>query len=102
MTPSAFGPMLLSMGGWAFPFILVATLLAGIAAGHATRYRSYLLAAAFVIGYCFADLWRTYLFNYGIIHFLLLTLVAIPFVHPLVLGARERLRPLRPGSSRSG
>ena len=41
-------------------------------AGHASRYRSYVFLIALVIAYCFADWWRIYMLNQGIIQFLIL------------------------------
>ena len=90
-TNSAFASLSLTLGRWAFILIPVVAFLAAALAGHASRYKSYFLLATFVIGYCFAELWRVYLFNVGIIHFLLLMLLLIPPAHVALLGARSRL-----------
>lgn len=58
---------LLAMGGVSF--------IAGWFMGHFSRYRSYMALGAFVAGYCFAELWRLYLFAEGIVWFLVIALV---------------------------
>jgi hypothetical protein len=89
-TNSVFGPMYLTLGNVAFPFIALIAFLAAILAGHASRYRSYFLLTLVVIGYCFAEFWRTYLFNFGIIHFLLIALVGVPLFDGLVFWLRRQ------------
>jgi hypothetical protein len=91
-TNSIYAPMRLSIGNWAFALMAFVVLVAAALAGHASRYRSYFLLAMVVAGYCFAEYWRTYLFNFGIIHFMLLTLVLIPIADALVQWARRRFR----------
>jgi len=44
--------------------------VAAILAGHASRYVSYVSIASFVIAYCFAEFWRVYAFNAGVVQFL--------------------------------
>jgi hypothetical protein len=60
-------------GALAFPILGFIALLAATVAGHASRYRSYAFLAGPVIAYCFADFWRVYAFNAGIIQFLVLS-----------------------------
>lgn len=57
-----------------FILMLVVASVAGWLMGHFSRYRSYMALGAFVAGYCFVELWRTYLFAEGIVWFLVLTL----------------------------
>jgi hypothetical protein len=64
-------------GIWAFPFMALVGLVGGFLMGHLSRYKSYLVLGSFVIGYCFAETWRTYLFHQGIIWFLILILFAV-------------------------
>jgi hypothetical protein len=59
-------------GALAFAILGFIALLAAMVAGHAARYRSYAFLAGPVIAYCFADFWRVYAFNAGIIQFLVL------------------------------
>jgi hypothetical protein len=61
-------------GALAFPLLGLIALVAAMIAGHASRYRSYAFLAGPVIAYCFADFWRVYAFNAGIIQFLVLSL----------------------------
>jgi hypothetical protein len=91
-TNSTFAPMFLALGWWSFPFIGLVALAAAALAGHASRYRSHFLLATFVVGYCFSELWRTYLFNFGIIHFLILLLLLIPVADALLQRLRRRFR----------
>jgi hypothetical protein len=72
--------------------IAIACLLGAMFAGHASRYKSHFFLGVFVISYVFTELWRIYLFNFGIIQFLLLVLVLVPFCHPYVVAAGDRLR----------
>lgn len=58
----------------AFPVLGVVTFVAAVIAGHASRYRSYVFLAAFVVAYCFSEWWRIYMFNQGIVQFLILTI----------------------------
>jgi uncharacterized membrane protein YccC len=62
------------LGLWSFPFAIFVALIAGFLMGHLSRYRSYMVLGSFVIGYCFAETWRTYLFAEGIVWFLLFAL----------------------------
>jgi hypothetical protein len=55
-----------------FPILGLVALVAAVIAGHASRYRSYVFLAGLVIAYCFAEWWRMYMFNQGIVQFLVL------------------------------
>jgi hypothetical protein len=68
MTYGVFGVL-------AFAVLGFAVLVAGVIAGHASRYRSYLFLAGLVVAYCLAEWWRTYVLNQGIVQFLLLALL---------------------------
>src|SRR5262249_34466746 len=59
-------------GLFAFPILGVAALIAAVVAGYTSRYRSYIFLIALVVAYCFADWWRIYMLNTGIIQFLIL------------------------------
>lgn len=61
-------------GALAFAVLGFAVLVAGVIAGHASRYRSFVFLAGLVVAYCLAEWWRTYVLNQGIIHFLVLAL----------------------------
>jgi hypothetical protein len=61
-------------GALAFVVLGFAVLVAGVIAGHASRYRSYLFLASLVVAYCLAEWWRTYVLNQGIVQFLILAL----------------------------
>jgi hypothetical protein len=61
-------------GALAFLVLGFAVLVAGVIAGHASRYRSYVFLAGLVVAYCLAEWWRTYVLNQGIIHFLIFAL----------------------------
>jgi hypothetical protein len=96
LTNSAFADMYSAVGAIAFPLIALVSFIAAGLAGHSFRYASYFVLAAAAILYCFAELWRTYLFNFGVIHFLVLVLAAIPLIDVVVTQGIARLRaPLR-------
>src|SRR5579862_5356573 len=59
-------------GALAFAVLGFAVLVAGVIAGHASRYRSYVFVAGLVVAYCLAEWWRTYVLNQGIVQFLVL------------------------------
>jgi hypothetical protein len=59
-------------GVLAFAVLGFAVLVAGVIAGHASRYRSYVFLAGLVVAYCLAEWWRTYVLNQGIVQFLIL------------------------------
>lgn len=61
-------------GLFAFAVLGFAVLVAGVIAGHASRYKSYLFLASLVVAYCLAEWWRTYVLNQGIVQFLILAL----------------------------
>jgi hypothetical protein len=61
-------------GALAFVVLGLAVLVAGVVAGHASRYRSYVFLAGLVVAYCLAEWWRTYVLNQGIVQFLVLAL----------------------------
>jgi hypothetical protein len=61
-------------GVLAFAVLGFAVLVAGVIAGHASRYRSYVFLAGLVVAYCLAEWWRTYVLNQGIVQFLILAL----------------------------
>jgi hypothetical protein len=89
---STFALMQGSLGWLAYPFIAVIALGGAAVAGHGTRYLSMVCLAGYALIYCFAELWRTYLFNAGVIHFVVLTIVGIPIVHTVVSRARAAVR----------
>lgn len=61
-------------GVLAFAVLGFAVLVAGVIAGHASRYRSYVFLAGLVVAYCLAEWWRTYVLNQGIVQFLIIAL----------------------------
>jgi len=81
-TNSALAAMYGALGTFgAFAVLGAMCFLAAALAGHASRYESLFVVVAFIASYVFAELWRVYLFNYGIIQFLLILMVVPPFVH---------------------
>ena len=61
-------------GALAFAVLGFAVLVAGVIAGHASRYRSYFFLASLVVAYCLSEWWRTWVLNQGIVQFLILML----------------------------
>jgi hypothetical protein len=61
-------------GVLAFAVLGFAVLVAGVIAGYASRYRSYVFLASLVVAYCLSEWWRTYVLNQGIVQFLILAL----------------------------
>lgn len=83
-TNSALAAMYGAMGPLSFLVAPLILFLSGIAAGHFLGYRTAVFLVSYVIVYCFAEFWRVFVFNFGIIHFLVLCLVGPPSV--LVVG----------------
>lgn len=71
-TNSVLAAMYGVFGLVAFPILGSVALIAAVLAGYASRYRSYVFIAGLVIAYCFAEWWRMYMFNQGIVQFLVL------------------------------
>jgi hypothetical protein len=71
-TPSVLAVTWGVFGVLAFPILGFVALIAAAIAGHASRYRSYAFLAGLVIAYCFAEWWRTWVFNAGLVQFLVL------------------------------
>jgi hypothetical protein len=90
-TNSVFTSMFQSLGWAAFGLIMVVAVAAATLAGHASRYASYFTLTALVIAYCFAELWRVYLFNAGIVHFLVIVLIAVPILDNAISRVRRRV-----------
>jgi hypothetical protein len=61
-------------GALSFPILGFVLLIAAAISGHASRYRSYAFLAGLVAAYCFAEWWRTWVFNTGLVQFLVLVI----------------------------
>jgi hypothetical protein len=81
-TNSVLAGMYGVFGLLAFPILGLVTLLAAVAAGHFSRYRGYAYLAGLVIAYCFSEWWRIYMFNEGIVLFLILAVAFWGLVGP--------------------
>jgi hypothetical protein len=93
-TNSALAQVYGLAGLWALPLVGFLYAVAGFVMGHLSRYRSHMALGTFVIGYCFAETWRIYLLNQGIVWFLLLALSVCCWTGPAGrtrdAGARRR------------
>jgi hypothetical protein len=74
-TPSVLALTWGVFGALAFPILGFVAFVAAAIAGHASRYRSYAFIAGLVVAYCFAEWWRTWVFNAGLTQFLVLAVV---------------------------
>jgi hypothetical protein len=83
-TNSVLAGMYGVFGLLAFPILGAVALVAAVIAGHASRYRSYAFLAGLVVAYCFAEWWRIYMFNQGIVQFLILAVAVWAIVGPNV------------------
>lgn len=79
-----------TLGFLGFALVPLVTFVAAAAVGHFRQYVSGLALVAYALMYCFVELWRTYLFTAGIVHFVVLTLLAVPFIDGLWRLAVER------------
>jgi hypothetical protein len=76
-TNSSFVELLDSVGLHAFLIIIVVAFTSSIMIGHFSKYKSNLSLISFILLYCFAEIWRTFLFNEGIIHMLIINIVLV-------------------------
>lgn len=74
-TNSAFADVLSDYGYWGLLALALSVGVLGALLGHLGRSRSVVAAAAGVVGYGVAELWRTYLFSQGIVVFLLVAVL---------------------------
>jgi hypothetical protein len=75
-TNSAFADTYVRYGWWGLAYTLLTLGVAAFAFGALSRYRSVIAVFSAVILYGFADYWRIFLFNQGILIYLLLTTAA--------------------------
>jgi hypothetical protein len=78
-TNSVFADMFPSVGYFSFVIISIICFFFSALAGHFSNYDSYVCLVTPIVLYCFAELWRVYLFNAGIIWSLIISLF-IPIV----------------------
>lgn len=90
-TNSAFVELFSVMGIYSFIVIILTSFLNSIIMGHFSRYKSYIFLIEFVLLYCFAEIWRIYLFKEGIILTLLCAIV-ISSIIPIVSFKRKTNR----------
>jgi hypothetical protein len=75
-TNSAFADTYVKYGWWGVTYTLLVLALAGFGFGVFARYRSVVAILAAVLLYGFAEYWRIFLFNQGILIFLVLATAA--------------------------
>lgn len=73
---SAFADTYARYGWWGLFYILCALAIAGFVFGVFARYKSVAAAVSAVLLYGFADFWRGFLFNQGVLLFLVLVSIA--------------------------
>ncbi|SFG94505.1 O-antigen polymerase [Sporolactobacillus nakayamae] len=66
-TNSTFLDIFTNLGWLGYILISIVSFLFSLIAGHFYRYSSIVSIIAPIITYCFAEIWRTYMFNVGII-----------------------------------
>jgi hypothetical protein len=97
-TNSALAAMYGAMGALSFLVMPALLFFWAVAAGHFSRYRAAVFLVTYVLAYCFLEFWRVFVFNFGIIHFLVICLTAPPLAlaasRALVLWRRNRSVPV--------
>jgi len=101
-TNSALAHLYIAMGFAAFPFVTIVAFLAAFAAGHLSRYENYLRLGAWGLIYAFAELWRAFLFNQGVIHAVVLAPVAAALLLSIVRRAPAAAPGPRAGATGTG
>ncbi|MGY4858075.1 hypothetical protein [Cryobacterium sp. AP23] len=101
-TNSAFADTYVKYGWWGVIYTLLVLAVAAFGFGVFARYRSVVAILAAVLLYGFAEYWRIFLFNQGILVFLLLATAAglvFSLAAESILGRwpRLRVRPFAPG-----
>lgn len=102
-TNSAFADNYIRYGWWGISYTVLALAIAGFAFGALSRYRSIVAVFSAVLLYGFAEYWRIFLFNQGILIYLLLATTAGVIFALTLPWATKRLRRLlkiRTGSQR--
>ena len=79
-TNSVLSVMYGAIGLWCLALAAAIAAATGFVVGHASRYRSYFFLAGYAAAYCFAEVWRVFLFNAGIVQFLVLAFALLPLV----------------------
>lgn len=78
-TNSAFTHLYSSLGITSFSFIVIIVTSFAFVAGAFSNYKSLIFTVHYLISYCFAELWRMYMFNTGIIHTLIFAVFFVLF-----------------------
>ena len=84
-TNSVFGDVYATFGSWGLAYALLTLFFSGVVYSQLSRYGPLLAASAGVVLYAIAEYWRIYLFNQGIVVYLL---VAIFVASRVALGSR--------------
>lgn len=89
---SVFAEVFSRYGWWGLAFALVAVLIAGAGFGYLRRYGSVVAAGAGILAYGFVDFWRSYLFNTGLLIFVLLLVAGATITALVVPRIAQRIR----------
>jgi hypothetical protein len=71
-TNSVFGDVYANFGWWGLAYALLTLFIAGMVYRHLSNYGPLLAASAGVVVYAIAEYWRIYLFNQGLVVYLLI------------------------------
>jgi hypothetical protein len=96
-TNSAFADVYARQGIWGLFYVLVVISIAGACYAAFEKRGGMLACGSGVLLYSLAEIWRVFLFNDGIVHFLLLAVIGSYFVakartSAAAVGVAERLR----------
>lgn len=89
-TNSAFADNYVRYGWWGISYTVVVLAVAGFAFGALSRYRSVVAVFSAILLYGFAEYWRIFLYNQGILIYLMLaTAAAVTFALALPWGVKK-------------
>lgn len=87
------------LGVWSLFVLAPLVAISAGFVGHFARYRSPALLVAPVAGYALLELWRVWLFNAGVIHFIVLALLGTCAIARRAPGGTRRTAPAEAGAA---
>ena len=88
-TNSAFASLYGALGQLSFIYISWVVFIFGLLSSWLSKYKSITFLGGYIIIYCYAELWRIFLFNQGIIIFLILLILLMALVPNFIIKIKK-------------
>ncbi|MFB4159245.1 hypothetical protein ACE1TF_05115 [Geomicrobium sp. JSM 1781026] len=85
-----------SIGFYSFFIIIFTVIVYSVIIGHFSNYSNALVLISYIFLYCMFELWRTFLFNQGIVHTLAIGTI-LSYICALIIYLMTRSRSLKEG-----